>query len=845
MKIKNKKVSHNSFFISDLNLDLFKNNSEFFQELNTFSLENSYAQEFIYNVNKFIDKNKIFFTNNPENSNILEKIKKEYWFVILNLYKYFKNFTPNSSHLEHYIITTTRVFELLVIIYHKNNKDLNNIYFNEETKNYNSYYFFLKEIKLNDKINHFNIIKDKKSSKTVINLNNLHKDSIKTIDDTYIYFSSLKIQPFKDSSISLFDNYFKLNKNYVENFFSANDSLGVNHKIRFTGKKKPFQVVDRIKLKSTSMKDNEKSDKKSFESELESKNRIKKLKSPIFDKKNTDFVNKDLSKLLIKNDISSKFKHYLISKAISNSITKRNLKLKSTYHYPELETFKDFITETFDLKEIYTKILLLNFFTGFDINNLIYSLLYSNEDIKYSKKAILNIKINEKIFDSTSPNSQFINEKKSKTASIHLNHNINIIWQECGNLLNKKLFKKLKSSKWQKKLISKSNFKINKEVLNSIKTQEDASSIDNFFKRIIETHSEKHNEIKRLKDSALNLFTKEIHNELGEIFKKKLAIYKKKRHIVLHLSTVSQLSQHYYNIYGKCCDIPILYTQVISNNDASRVCYSSIKSRLYNVEEWMKFLYQVIMDKNSKFSEIEETSNHNSWIGSAFYIKPTAFKEFIFSLEKLKTSNNIEIFNLNMIFIRFGLSILLGTRDFTNSANLSDYSTVSNILILQEKGKNIYQGKRVIPLCNHALSLIKMFHKLKIHFNIVSNFPVLLDDELNEITIENKTLITFFDSLDNSTNHEILEYIKKFILYTKLNFGRHIITSYLSHSSIKPNYIDAFLNHYKMGKEDQGIFSNFNNPKYLDSIKKHLEEIANIYFPEKIMIGNYEYRFSF
>lgn len=48
-----------------------------------------------------------------------------------------------------------------------------------------------------------------------------------------------------------------------------------------------------------------------------------------------------------------------------------------------------------------------------------------------------------------------------------------------------------------------------------------------------------------------------------------------------------------------------------------------------------------------------------------------------------------------------------------------------------------------------------------------------------------------------------------------------------------------------MGKEDQGIFSNFNNPKYLDSIKKHLDEIANIYFPEKIMIGNYEYRFSF
>lgn len=844
MKIKNRKVSHNDFFLSDL--EFFKKNSDFFEELKAFSLKNSYAKEFINNINKFINKNQILFIYNSENKDILKRIQKEYWFVILNLYKYFENFTPNSSHLEHYIICTTRVFELLVIIFHKNDKNLNNIYFNEETKNHNSYYFFLKEIKLNDKINHFNIIKDKNSSKTVINLNNNNNDYIKTIDDTYVYFSSLKIQPFKDSSISLFDNYFKLNKNYVENFFSASDSLGVSHKIRFRGRKKPFQIVDKIKLKFVNKEENEKSDKKSFESDLESKNRIKKLESPFFDKKNTNLINKDLSKLLVKNEISSKFKHYLISKAISNSITKRNLKLKSTYHYPEFETFKDFIFTTFNLKEAYTKILLLNFFTGFDINNLIYALLNLNDSVKYNKKAILNIKINEKIFDSTSANSQFINERKTLTASIHLNHEINIIWQECADFLYKRLFKKLKSTKWQKKLISKSNFKINKEILNVIKTEENSSNIDNFFRKIIEIHPEKQNEILRLKNTALNLYINEIHNELGEIFKKNLAIYKKKRHIVLHLATISMLSQHYYQIYVKKCDIPMLYSQVVSNNDASRMCYSSIKSRLYNVEEWMKNLYQIFMDKNSKFLEIEEISNYtNSWIGSAFYIKPTVFKEFIFSLEKLKTSNKIEIFNLNMIFIRFGLSILLGTRDFTNSANLSDFSTISKILILQEKGKNIYQGKRVIPLCEHALLLIKMFHKLKINFNIVSNFPVLLDDKLNEITIKKEELITFFDSLDNSTNHEILKYIKEFILYTKLNFGRHVITSYLSHSSIEPNYIDAFLNHYKIGKEDQGIFSNFNNPKYINSIKKHLDEIANIYFPGKIMIGKYEYRFSF
>ena len=45
-----------------------------------------------------------------------------------------------------------------------------------------------------------------------------------------------------------------------------------------------------------------------------------------------------------------------------------------------------------------------------------------------------------------------------------------------------------------------------------------------------------------------------------------------------------------------------------------------------------------------------------------------------------------------------------------------------------------------------------------------------------------------------------------------------------------------------MGKEDQGIYSNFYNLDYIDNIVKKLDELSDLYFPTNIKIGKYEYR---
>ena len=76
------------------------------------------------------------------------------------------------------------------------------------------------------------------------------------------------------------------------------------------------------------------------------------------------------------------------------------------------------------------------------------------------------------------------------------------------------------------------------------------------------------------------------------------------------------------------------------------------------------------------------------------------------------------------------------------------------------------------------------------------------------------------------------EYLKSGIKNIKLNFGRHVTTSFLSSTDLNAEYLDAFLNHFKMGTEDQGIYSNFNNQDYQKQIIKKIEIIEENYLPK-------------
>ena len=130
---------------------------------------------------------------------------------------------------------------------------------------------------------------------------------------------------------------------------------------------------------------------------------------------------------------------------------------------------------------------------------------------------------------------------------------------------------------------------------------------------------------------------------------------------------------------------------------------------------------------------------------------------------------------------------------------------------------------------------------LKKKYNISSSSPVLLTNDAQEMDINKKNIKVFLTSLDTEIDQESIIFIENFISNVKLNFGRHVVTSFLSSTNIDKKYVDAFLNHFKMGTEDQGIYSNFNNQDYVNVIIAKIEEIENNYLPSYIKVGDYAY----
>lgn len=105
-----------------------------------------------------------------------------------------------------------------------------------------------------------------------------------------------------------------------------------------------------------------------------------------------------------------------------------------------------------------------------------------------------------------------------------------------------------------------------------------------------------------------------------------------------------------------------------------------------------------------------------------------------------------------------------------------------------------------------------------------------------------KSLKDLLDKFSRFTNSLVYDGgICKRLSNIKLNFGRHVVTSFLSSTNIDKKYVDSFLNHFKMGTEDQGIYSNFNNQDYINTIMAKIDEIETNYMPSYIKVGDYDY----
>lgn len=844
-------------------LDGFTNNSRINSirsKIENFFDKNNIIKKFSSSIEEFIVKNEINLDL------ISEEVVFQYWLSLLNVYLHDEDKTKWSEQtLNNYLICITRLQEFLIYICTLEDDNLSKIFVDEKYQFIDCYYFYIKDhVHKIKKEKYFHIKKIKSKNLIILEYN----DKNDYHNAKHYYSSTINVQPFKKENILILDHFFKLDDYYVNEIFnlasSRNIIQGRNSK-GLLGPRIPFEVYENVNLSRIPL--NELDKELSEESIKENQLRINKAQSIIFDKNHSDLINKDFYDIAVKNDLSSRYKRFQISKAISNSITKRNLNLQSDYNLPEFEVFKEFFLK---IKEksissnsieniLFISIIELSFFTALEIKKLILVLLGIDSQISYKvKESILKININKKVFASAIVEEEFSENTKNQTCEIYLPYDITILWTSTSNTLKRIFYENFTNKTWLE------NININKKSLsnedNANDDFENNISIEYFYKFVEDYRQNKeyyklefiefisifkklhtNSQIKEIeKLQIVDTFLDELYIKIDHYLDHELKTKENRKRIVLSLHSINRLFLQYFRKYNNCSELNLLFSQSISKNDEARLCYNTEKDRLVTFENAMKDLYTKIYGKKPDVKE--QIISNKFWVGSPFYIKPGSFKNFIFEITKIKSDDKIITFNLNMIFIRYGLSILLGTRDYKNSSNLTQYSEELKILLIQEKAKNLYSSKRIIPLCNLALKLISIFNIIKNEYNISSNYPVLINSDQKEEDLNKNNINKFLDSLDEEIYKKSKDYIKKFIENTKLNYGRHVTTSYLSSSSLESNYLDAFLNHFKMGKEDQGIYSNFYNLDYIEKIVKRLDEISDLYFPNNIKIGTYEYR---
>lgn len=815
-------MSHNKYFLENFIDDEIIENIR--SEILNFSLQDDSSIKYIKNINKFLQKNNIVLEDLIKND-LSHTIVYEYWHNILNIYKHMQSHTNWSKDtLNNYVISSTRIQEFLIFLFKISNNDLLDIFINNFNYLQDSYYFYMQTLK--EKINeeYFSIKKVKKTNTILLD------------NQSNSYYSSLNIQPFKDDKITLFDHFFKLSDHYVEEVFSLSASNNIidgrNPSGQF-GKRIPFLIVDDITVEKLYYGKIEKNT--SDETQKEYNQRYRKTQSPFYNKNAADLVNNEFFELVKNNDISSKYKRFKISKAISNSITKRNLDLQSNYNFPELKVIKNIFVKENRNQNIYFRVLLLSFLTGFEIKKLLHILLKIDTQVTYQiTKSILKIKINKKVFASDILDTLYAEDIKRQECEIHLTEEIIKLWQNTQRDIEKYYSDRYSDGKYLSKIIEKSQQELEDDDLRYFLNNKTST-----FQEIITELKNNLPQDKIKKIELLNIIDEisdDFYIDIDQYLKSVVNTYPKR--IKLSLSAISKLSLHYYRQTSNRSELYLLYTRSITTNDEARLCYCATRDRLYDVELWITELYKKIFDSSTRDVDIFQSKN---WVGSPYYIKNGYFKQFIFEITKIKSKNDIATFNLNMILIRYTLSLLLATRDFRNSCNLIDYSKSFQLLTIQEKSKNIYQSKRLIPLTNRANKIIENFYILKKKYNISSSSPVLLTNDAQEMDINKKNIKVFLTSLDTEIDQESIIFIENFISNVKLNFGRHVVTSFLSSTNIDKKYLDAFLNHFKMGTEDQGVYSNFDNQDYINTIIAKIEQIQKSYMPSFIKVGDYEY----
>lgn len=745
---------------------------------------------------KFLDKVDYTIKKYPilfnEKNIFLKQLTFNFWNIIdcYNFQKNDKNPKSNGTLID-CLNAATRIFEFAIFIEYKELEYIRKIYFDVKTINVCFYKHFIaiqNDILSNNR-DLLQILKDK-----------TNKDKLTVfVGDEYKYRPSSIPKNEIESEQAFektfwFERYFRLNNVQILHVFEKIGSKGNIGGKRSSGdssKHKDFDEYEHID--QNILTDDNLSNLEKIEDKLEALNSASKIPSIMFpisedndereysnssDKKSSENKKKSyhldkniLGVKLLDQHLNSAYKEYLVNKKISYYYAQNSMYLYSKA--PNINIFRNLVHRLLKNKNKYEySLILISVFSGISIKEVI-KIFFNQSKNFYLKK-------NSNIIEVTHAKNIFANKIPKNDLFISRSGNKSILY------------------------------------------------LPYFFNDFIIVVQAEYEKIKKSKEDFEEFLEEEYSkcNEVLNFEKKKLT--KTISHV--NLRGIHKLFYHYFNIYHEKTDTSILFLVNLSKSDQVRVTYASQPKRLVYYELWIEEFYSILTGNKSNTVSLIDI-NLNEEVGSPKVLKSAVFKNFLLNLSYLNPKNKIEEFNLIMIFIRYSLSILLATRDAYESCDLKELSKSFKILTIHEKAKHIKTSKRLIPLTDKALFYIDEFFELVKEFEIDSNYPILIDDKKTIIPLTQKTVFDFIQTFKTDLKFDEIE---KFIKLVDINFGRHIFSSEALKQAFNKDYENEYMGHFSRGSSGLGMYSNFDLDDYIESSRKFVESIENMYFPKNI-----------
>ncbi len=487
--------------------------------------------------------------------------------------------------------------------------------------------------------------------------------------------------------------------------------------------------------------------------------------------------------------ISDQWKQRLQNRAFSAKLTKNNLFLPSMYNIPSEENLADFISfiastefrENLvglfdkDWQDLYTFVFLFGVITGMPYSECVEILV--NEKGKERQvdcdKEVIRTQINSKLFGK---GDSLFSEIPTGTISYEIPG-----------------------------LLCKFYKQVNERIQDFSQDKQEALTSES---------SEKN--YRKFMQKAMDKFDRTIKINLTQIWRIALT-YKKREY-------TSDISSLY--CYGRFTTL-----------DRGKLAYGSVHKsgqihtlfleKLYNTLNMHEPLIALLnLDQSEATLEFKfRFDAKKEFVGSKYILKPEESRIF-FSKMRMQLMNyeedTDEYFNLMSIYIRYALSILLGTRFYSDSCRLDSICIELKILRINEKSDTQLSGIRVIPLSNMAIKFIQRY-KVLCEQREISNDNIYLIEKGVAGIYKTKTAVVLLDK------YGIDDSLISFVDNVSINVGRHIITKIAVELNFNGFYLEAFLGHYLKGTEQLGIFSSLGIPEYIVETQKIVEKIAKVY----------------